>query len=72
MTIIREKRHELGLTQRKLGELCGYKGAKAQVYVARWEGNIKRVPWKKLLKVAKALGITVDEILEEESECSRD
>ena len=52
-----------GLTQRQLGEKCGYKGDYAQRYVSAWENGVRPVPMAKLKTVAEALGIEVEKLL---------
>ena len=60
---IRTARLAAGLTQKQLGEACGYKGDPAQVYVAMWENGTRPIPRNKLRAVAKALNVPVDELL---------
>ena len=61
--VIQTARLNAGLTQRQLGEKCGYKGDYAQRYVSAWESGVRPVPMAKLKVVAEALGIEVGKLL---------
>lgn len=61
--IIREARERLGLSQRELGELCGYEGLSAQVQVAIWERGTRQVPRAKLLTVSQVLDIPLEQLI---------
>ena len=53
-----------GLTQKQLGEKCGYKGdCVPSGYVSGWESGVRPVPMAKLKVVAEALGIKVEKLL---------
>lgn len=54
------KRKERGLTQRALGEMCGYTGASAERVVQLWEYGKQSVPLERMRTVAAALEIPVD------------
>ena len=46
-----------GLTQKQLGEMCGYKVGYAQRYVSGWESGVRPVPKSKIILVGKILNI---------------
>lgn len=60
---IKQARLDAGLTQQKLGELCGYDGSSAQTIVGRWETGTRPVPIEKLRIVAKTLNLTLDDLI---------
>lgn len=60
---IKQARLDAGLTQQKLGELCGYEGETAQVSVRRWEAGTRPVPIDKLRIVAKTLNLTLEDLI---------
>lgn len=53
--LIRSARLTLGLTQKQLGEACGYPSDTAQRYVERWEAGTRTVPRDKVKAVAELL-----------------
>lgn len=61
--IIRERRKALGLTQLKLGELCGYTGRNAELMVQHWEHGRAAVPLERLRALSKALQIPLDALV---------
>lgn len=60
---IRECRINAGLTQQKLGELCGYTGHSALTTIQNWEYNKQPVPLNKIRILAKILKIPVDSLI---------
>lgn len=58
--LIKGKRKERGLTQRALGEACGYTGASAERVVQLWEYGKQSVPVERMRSLATTLGIPVD------------
>lgn len=54
--ILRAARLKAGLTQKQVGEKCGYTHT-AQRVVYRWESGIKPVPRSKIIKLAAILNI---------------
>lgn len=60
---IRAARMAAGLTQRKLGELCGYSEKSAERVVQLWEHNKQPVPLDKLRVLAQALNISLDSLI---------
>ena len=56
---LRQKRHELGLTQRALGERIGY----SEKAVSKWESGAALPPATVLGMLADALCVSVDELL---------
>lgn len=58
--LIKSKRKERGLTQRALGEMCGYTGTSAERVVQLWEYGKQSVPLERMRTVAAALEIPVD------------
>ena len=61
--MIKAARMAAGLTQQKLGELCGYTGRSAEVTVQEWEHNRRPVPLDKLRVLAQALNISLDSLI---------
>ena len=62
-SFIRERRQALRLTQRQLGELCGYTGRSAETVVQNWEADRQPVPLDRLRRLAAALEIPVDTLI---------
>lgn len=60
---IKKARMDAGLTQQKLGELCGYTGNSAQVTVRRWEAGSRPIPLEKLRTVARLLNLTLEDLV---------
>lgn len=56
-------RKTLGLTQRQLGEACGYEGRTAEVMVQHWEKGRSPVPLDKIRILAKTLQISIDSLI---------
>ncbi|MBR6186174.1 MAG: helix-turn-helix transcriptional regulator [Clostridia bacterium] len=52
-----------GLTQKQLGEMCGYTGQGAMVTVNRWESDTRPVPIEKIRILAKSLHMSLDELI---------
>lgn len=57
---IKATRRARGLTQRALGEACGYTGASAERVVQLWEYGKQPVPMERMRALAAALDIPVD------------
>lgn len=60
---IRNARQAKGLTQKQLGELCGYTGNVAEVSVRRWELGLKPVPITCLRRLCAALDLPLDALI---------
>lgn len=61
--VIRERRLALGLSQRKLGELCGKQGKSAEMAIQHWEHGRLKPALEDLRPLADALQITLDELI---------
>ena len=61
--IIKPARQKLGLTQKKLGLLCGYPEGSACRIVQLWEHDKQNPPIEKLRALAEALHITLDQLI---------
>lgn len=61
--IIKKYRTTAGLTQRQLGEACGYEGRSGEVTVQHWEHNRQEPPISKLRLLAQALHITLEQLI---------
>lgn len=57
--VIKKRRRAMHLTQQKLGERIGV----SQSAVGMWESGVRTPQTKFLLKLAQALGCTVDDLL---------
>jgi transcriptional regulator with XRE-family HTH domain len=60
-TRIRDKRMDLGMTQRALAALIGHRQQK----LCRWERGLSRIPADAIPQIATALGMTVAQLFEE-------
>ena len=60
---IRNARQAKGLTQKQLGELCGYTGNVAEVTARRWELNSAPVPIDRLRRLCAALDLPLDALI---------
>lgn len=60
---IRASRKAAGLTQRQLGEACGYEGRSAERVVQLWESGSQPVPIERLRRLAAALNIPLDSLI---------
>lgn len=60
---IRECRIAAGLTQKQLGEACGYTGESAEVSVRKWESDKTPVPLDRLRRLAAALNVSLDSLI---------
>ena len=54
--ILRAARIKAGLTQKELGEQCGY-GSNAARIVSKWETDYRPIPKSKIILVGKILNI---------------
>lgn len=61
--IIKANRGKQGLTQKKLGELCGYEGRTAELMVQHWEHGRRPPDLKDLRPLKEALKISFDELI---------
>lgn len=61
--IIRNARQAKGLTQKQLGELCGYEGATGEAHVRRWELEVRPVPIDRLRRLCAALDLPLDALI---------
>ena len=60
---IKAMRVAAGLTQQKLGELCGYEGRGAECAVQNWEYD-RQMPRLEIARsLAKALKVTLDDVI---------
>jgi len=62
-SLLRSARLLAGLTQKQVGESCGYKGLCAQTQVAKWEAGTGPVPRKHIRKVADLLHIPINDLI---------
>lgn len=60
---IRSCRLSAGLSQQKLGEMCGYTGRSAAVTVQEWEHDRRPVPLDKIRVLAKSLQIPIESLI---------
>lgn len=60
---IKERRKAAGLTQRQLGELCGYEGKNGERVVQLWEADKQPVPLDRLRRLAAALRVPLDSLI---------
>lgn len=60
---IKKARLDAGLTQQKLGELCGYTESSAMRTVQRWESGARFIPHEKLRIVARLLNLTLEDLI---------
>lgn len=60
---IRDLRKRAGLTQQRLGELCGYEGRSAEVAVQCWEHGRQMPRLEKVRALAQALRVDLDEVI---------
>ena len=56
------------LTQKRLGEMLGYKGRSAENIVQMWEYGTRPIPIKHFRKLAKILNIPLEKFIPEEDE----
>lgn len=61
--LIRAKRKEAGLTQKKLGLLCGYEEKSAERIVQHWEHGTAEAPANKLRALASALQVPLEDLI---------
>ena len=60
---IRDCRIAAGLTQKQLGEMCGYSEASADRVVQLWEHDKQPVPLDKIRILAKSLKIPIESLI---------
>lgn len=60
---IRQSRKAAGLTQKQLGEACGYEGRSGERVVQLWEKGSQPVPIERLRRLAAALGVPLDSLI---------
>lgn len=60
---IRECRIAAGLTQKQLGEACGYTGESASATIRKWETEKNPVPLDRLRRLAAALNVSLDSLI---------
>ena len=60
---LKEARIRNCLTQKRLGELMGYKGRTAEVIVQRWEYGVAPIPLKHFRRLSELLGIPLDHFI---------
>ena len=63
MSIIKQARESLGMTQQELGEAVGLTPKWAQSVVAGWERGERPIPRKRLKAAARVLGVDIGEIV---------
>lgn len=61
--MLKELRKTAGLTQRQLGEACGYTGDSAERTVRHWENNRSYPPVDKVRALAAALHVSIDTLI---------
>lgn len=61
--VIRKARIAKGMSQKRLGELLGYKGGTAQVMVCLFETGARKIPRDKIELTAHLLGIPVEKLI---------
>lgn len=61
--LIRTTRTGLWLTQKQVGEACGYEGFSAQVQAAKWEAGTRPVPLDKIRILARTLQLQIDDLI---------
>ena len=61
-TLIKQRRMELGLSQKELAERCGYADRSA---ISRIESGERDIPVRQLKKIAEALGMEAEDLLVE-------
>lgn len=62
-TQLRAARIAAGLTQRQLGEMCGYAGNSAERTVQNWEYGKQSPPLDRLRALADALHVSLDYLI---------
>jgi transcriptional regulator with XRE-family HTH domain len=60
---IKAMRVAAGLTQQKLGELCGYEGRGAEGAVQKWEHDLQLPKLANARALAEALKVTLDDVV---------
>lgn len=61
-TLIKQRRMELGLSQKELAERCGYASRSA---ISRIESGERDIPVRQLKKIAAALGMETEDLVVE-------
>jgi len=61
--VIAANRKAMKLTQRQLGEACGYEGRSAETVVQNWEYGKQPVPLDKIRILAATLQISIDSLI---------
>lgn len=61
--MLRLARKAAGLTQRQVGELCGYKGNSAERTVQHWESGRSYPPLEKIRALAQALHVPLETLI---------
>lgn len=61
--IIQTRRRAAGLTQRQLGEACGYEGKSAERTVQHWEHNAREPGITTLRPLCRALKCTLEDLI---------
>ena len=61
--LIKYARKARNMTQQELGEKLGFKGPRAQVYVAQYEAGTRPIPRARIKKAAHVLDIPVESLL---------
>lgn len=60
---LKKIRVQAGLTQKEVGEACGYDGRSAESTVQHWERGRSYPPLDKLRALAKALDVSLDMLI---------
>lgn len=60
---VRRERKRMGMTQLALAHAIGYKGPDAGAYISRAEAGRQQPRVRTLLKIAKALGTSLEDLL---------
>lgn len=66
--LIRARRIDMKMTQKSIGDQCGYKGSTAQALVAQWEAGTKSIPRNKLRRLSWILHLDVQDLIPEEKQ----
>ena len=61
--IILYTRKARGLSQQRLGELCGYTGKMAELSIHYWENGKRPIPINRIRPLAKALELPIDMLI---------
>lgn len=60
---LKAERKKSGLTQKKLGLLCGYEEKSAERVIQLWEHDKQPIPSERFRALAKALNVPLDKVV---------